>query len=101
MTINEYIEELRKRTEGTEITVKSTSEIPFESEPEGTEISGIMYSDDEMWENDIFYTELISEGKIFRCYYKVEDDQELCDVDYTKPLAIADISWQFEKEDEV
>lgn len=88
MTREEYIETMENAKSG-KITITSTEEIAFESEQKGTIITGIMYSTDEMWDDTYgFYAEVITDDAIYTCYYNVNDDQELNDIDYSKPWAI-------------
>ena len=96
MTREEYIETMANARSG-EITITSTEEIAFESEPKGTKITGTMYSTDEMWNDTYgFYAEVITDDAIYTCYYNVNDDQELIDINYSKPWAIVKRSFDEE-----
>lgn len=47
-------------------------------------ISGIMYGNDE------FYQVLVSGGKVYACYYQLQDGDNMGTIDYTHPYRVDD-----------
>lgn len=52
---------------------------------DGEKVFGTVYSDDECFDSDGFYQFLATESGIYKVYYTVAEDQDLDDIDYTKP----------------
>jgi len=74
---------------------------------EATSITGILYGDNEMYDCNKFYQLLLTEeGKIYKCYYNTELDEDdenfisLDEIDYTQPENVEEITEEIINEDD-
>ncbi len=62
-------------------------------------ISGLMYGDDECFNVNEFYQVLVSDGKVYECYYQLpndDDDGDLSNIDYEHPYRVDDCTSKYE-----
>ena len=62
------------------------------------ELSGIMYGNDECFENGYFYQLLVvDDKKIYKCFYIIPNDcDDLCAINYNRPFIIKDCTSQYD-----
>lgn len=77
---------------GAEITIKYDDK----------EYTGLMYGNDENFEGELLYCDLVTKESVYRCYYSSDDnlldngeEKELDTWDYSNPSDIKDITEEF------
>lgn len=75
------------------ITVKNLgygASVKMEVSFNGKVIAGEMTGNDECWENNMFYQFFVStDSELFKCFYDVEEGEELDCVDYAHPTSMS------------
>lgn len=69
---------------------------------DGIEVTGIMFGDDECFEDDEFFQFIYSDGKIYKVFYDAEETDLDC-IDYTEPyrMEVAEASEDYEEDAEL